>query len=192
MTTQPTFEECAAVVAGYLGRGDTPGAESAASANQVTSGFCKYKLLARATELFAADPKRFTDMSDAYHTVAEMLEYFENYRLATWAPLASIIDRERKPMDELHRPRPFCDWHEDRGDVLWWRIPISESPYVGHPLIIGASWSLQVYDGAGNEVGTRENHRFDVGGWPFDDDDIPHLWWTPLPDAKRIEDQVPL
>jgi hypothetical protein len=29
--------------------------------------------------------------------------------------------------------RPLADWHEDVGDVLWWRFPIEEAPYVGHP-----------------------------------------------------------
>lgn len=26
------------------------------------------------------------------------------------------------------------EWHEDYGDVLWWKIPISEAPYCGSPL----------------------------------------------------------
>lgn len=68
---------------------------------------------------------------------------------------------------DLHSPRPFCDWHEDHGNVLWWSIPIVEPPYVG----------------------TALDEEFD-NLWPpgrrF------NLWWTPLPDAKRIEDQVPL
>lgn len=25
-------------------------------------------------------------------------------------------------------------WHEDMGDVLWWRFPIVEAPYVGSPI----------------------------------------------------------
>lgn len=32
---------------------------------------------------------------DPYAVVGEMLEYFERYSLATWAPLAEIIERER-------------------------------------------------------------------------------------------------
>lgn len=31
-------------------------------------------------------------------------------------------------------PRPLCEWHEDDGDVLWWKFPINEPPYVGSPL----------------------------------------------------------
>ncbi len=33
----------------------------------------------------------------------------------------------------LYTPRPVSEWHEDMGDVLWWRFPIEEPPYVGHP-----------------------------------------------------------
>ena len=32
------------------------------------------------------------------------------------------------------RPRPFEEWHEDFGNVLWWRFPVEEPPYVGGPL----------------------------------------------------------
>lgn len=35
---------------------------------------------------------------------------------------------------EAKKPRPLDDWHEDVGDVLWWRFPINEPPYVGTPL----------------------------------------------------------
>ncbi len=34
---------------------------------------------------------------------------------------------------EAKIPRPLADWREDIGDVLWWRCPISEAPYVGTP-----------------------------------------------------------
>lgn len=91
--------------------------------------------------------------------------------------------------DDLHRPRPFCDWHEDRGDVLWWRIPICEPPYVGSPLDSGYAVGAQVI------IGSRSSKICSLGlmlGWPFSEADERYLWWTPLPDAKRIEDQVPL
>lgn len=32
------------------------------------------------------------------------------------------------------RPRPLEEWGEDHGDVLWWKFPIEEPPYVGSPL----------------------------------------------------------
>ena len=30
--------------------------------------------------------------------------------------------------------RHLEEWHEDYGDVLWWKFPIEEPPYVGSPL----------------------------------------------------------
>jgi len=33
-----------------------------------------------------------------------------------------------------HRPIPADEWSEDDGDVLWWRLPVEEPPYVGSPL----------------------------------------------------------
>ena len=32
------------------------------------------------------------------------------------------------------RPIPVAEWSEDDGDVLWWRLPVEEPPYVGSPL----------------------------------------------------------
>lgn len=29
---------------------------------------------------------------------------------------------------------PVNRWHEDFGDQLWWRFPITEPPYCGSPL----------------------------------------------------------
>lgn len=90
--------------------------------------------------------------------------------------------------DSLHTPRPYCDWHEDHGQVLWWLIPISEAPYVGSPLDLGRGMTVEIYIGREQFEWTGQN----TGGWPFDADDERRLWWTPLPDAQRIEDQVPL
>lgn len=36
------------------------------------------------------------------------------------------------------RARPIDEWGEDNGDVLWWKFPIEEPPYVGSPL--DANW----------------------------------------------------
>lgn len=89
---------------------------------------------------------------------------------------------------DLHRPRPYCDWHEDRGDVLWWRMPISEAPYLGSPLDCGRTLVIETrMDGK-----VIAQHHHDVCGWPFTSADMGRLWWTPLPDPSRIEDQVPL
>jgi hypothetical protein len=34
--------------------------------------------------------------------------------------------------------KPLEEWGEDYGDVLWWKFPIEEPPYVGSPL--DANW----------------------------------------------------
>jgi len=86
---------------------------------------------------------------------------------------------------DLQRPRPYCDWHEDRGDVLWWLIPVSEAPWVGSPLCLGRKERHHITEGLSIVIDG-------VGAWPFGDSDIARLWWTPLPDGAAIEDQVPL
>lgn len=30
--------------------------------------------------------------------------------------------------------RPLAEWHDDMGDVLWWKFPVNEPPYCGSPL----------------------------------------------------------
>lgn len=34
---------------------------------------------------------------------------------------------------EAKQARPLDDWSEDIGCVLWWRFPVNEPPYCGHP-----------------------------------------------------------
>lgn len=36
--------------------------------------------------------------------------------------------------ENLTKMRPLEEWHEDFGDVLWWKLPIEEAPFVGSPL----------------------------------------------------------
>lgn len=44
---------------------------------------------------------------------------------------------ERHPDDvklrETRNMQPLDEWHEDKGNVLWWRLPIEEPPYCGTP-----------------------------------------------------------
>jgi hypothetical protein len=41
----------------------------------------------------------------------------------------------RAELDRLATLRPMSEWHEDCGDVLWWRVPVCEPPfYQGSPL----------------------------------------------------------
>ena len=62
-------------------------------------------------------------------------------------------------LEHLHTPRPLADWREDMGDVLWHLMPIQEPPHCGTPIDTG---------------------------WPYFEEDVPRLWFTPLPDARAI------
>ena len=70
------------------------------------------------------------------------------------------------------RPRPLSEWDEGMGDVLWWKFPIEEPPYVGTPLDIGFTVGAQLYNQFGDVIGKTENS---VGGWPGY-----HTHWTPI------------
>lgn len=60
---------------------------------------------------------------------------------------------------DLHTPQPCDDWHEDDGVVLWFHMPICEPPFCGSPL---------------------------DSDWPWEEEDEPNLWWTPLPDCNEL------
>jgi len=40
--------------------------------------------------------------------------------------------------DAAAKARPLAEWHENMGDVLWWRFPIDEPPLVSSP--ISSDW----------------------------------------------------
>lgn len=68
--------------------------------------------------------------------------------------------------------RPLSEWHEDDGPVLWWKLPINETPYVGTPLDQGREILIQI-------VGADEpllKTGFKVGGWPGY-----HTHWSVIP-----------
>lgn len=51
--------------------------------------------------------------------------------------LQTFVRLARETVAKAEQPevaRPLADWHEDDGDVLWWKFPVEESPYVGSPL----------------------------------------------------------
>lgn len=84
--------------------------------------------------------------------------------------------------DGQREARPFNEWHEDHGDVLWWHFPIVESPYVGSPLDLGRAMKVVV------QIGFEEHDLpiTNTGGWPFSEDDEARLFWTPLPAAPTL------
>ena len=77
-------------------------------------------------------------------------------------------------MDVL-TPRNLDDWHEDKGDVIWWCCRdggwLGESPYIGSPLDLGQT--VECITHAQN--GDTPAARFMVGGWPGY-----HAHWTPM------------
>ncbi|QIJ76191.1 hypothetical protein GU700_17290 [Methylobacterium sp. NI91] len=70
------------------------------------------------------------------------------------------------------RARPLAEWTEEDGDVLWWRFPITEPPYVGSPLDCGKQIEITISEHGRND----RMSRYWVGGWP----DY-HTHWTPIP-----------
>jgi len=53
---------------------------------------------------------------------------------------------------------PLSEWAEEDGDVLWWKFPIDEPPWVGHPNCTGLPIGIQTPTGL---ICTGF-----VGGWP--------------------------
>ena len=45
------------------------------------------------------------------------------------------VEKLETEAEALRNPvaRPRAEWHEDMGDVLWWRLPVDEPPYCGQP-----------------------------------------------------------
>jgi hypothetical protein len=60
--------------------------------------------------------------------------------------------------EPAERARPLDEWHDDMGDVLWWKFPVTEPPYCGSPLSLGHTVEVHAHDGL--------KARFEVGGWP--------------------------
>lgn len=92
----------------------------------------------------------------------------------------------------LNAPKPFHEWHEDIGDVLWWLWPIESAPYVGSPVCLG--YSVEVEMTLATSQVTKEpvstTLKTMVGGWPFDEDQEHRLFWTYLPDADELDEHI--
>lgn len=41
---------------------------------------------------------------------------------------------KNKRLRDANKLMPEKEWHEDDGNVIWWKLPIEEPPYVGTPL----------------------------------------------------------
>lgn len=69
--------------------------------------------------------------SYAKQSTAVMLNRAEAKRAAENHAQQTVVD-VAQAMVEPARPR--VEWHEDDGDVMWWKFPVVEAPYVGSPL----------------------------------------------------------
>lgn len=47
------------------------------------------------------------------------------------ANLGQIVTELKKTIASFQKPRPRAEYHEDHGEVLWWKLPVVEAPYVG-------------------------------------------------------------
>lgn len=96
--------------------------------------------------------------------------------------------RDKQPM-----PKPFHQWHEDIGPVLWWLWPIEQEPYVGSPLDLGFIVEADVDLAASCGAATEGKLKMNVGGWPWrdaDDETVSCLFWTPLPNCDGIDEAI--
>ena len=71
--------------------------------------------------------EKLVELLDEVHHKPLGKEYLE--RLGT---IAEYLIAHGVTVQE--RARPLEEWGEDYGDVLWWKFPIEEPPYVGSPL----------------------------------------------------------
>lgn len=88
-------------------------------------------------------------------------------------------------LQELETLHPLSEYHEDMGDVLWWKVPITEAPWVGSPNCLGHTVQIEVTSLTNERVKFQprrsSKHTFDVGGW------LPRYYthWSPLPKVKE-------
>lgn len=70
----------------------------------------------------------------ALRAAEQFSENHQPLRLLMRNTLAAIIETEvGKVWPPRSVPRPREEWDYEDGDVLWWKIPVEEPPYVGTP-----------------------------------------------------------
>lgn len=81
-------------------------------------------------------------------SIEKLYEIFNEYELPYNFPIQDGIEKSAFLAAKCEEcqcsqfvnkyPRSLEEWGEDYGDVLWWKFPIEEPPYVGSPL--NADW----------------------------------------------------
>lgn len=84
------------------------------------------------------------------------------------------VDDAATDLARLTTPRPISEYHEEMGDVLWWRFPIEEPPYLGSPSHCGFTVETVFRQNFEKDV----VHRHQVGGWPGY-----HTHFSPIPEV---------
>jgi hypothetical protein len=115
--------------------------------------------------------------NDALIEKSKEIEQINELRKALAVDLEGANDElieKSKTLELLLHLRPIADYIESEGDVLWWRVPIDEPPWVGTPQCAGYSVELHTKD----RPEPRMVMRGQVGGWPGDEY---FTHWTPLP-----------
>lgn len=85
------------------------------------------------------------DIMDRFLTLCNYNDYNKLTLLLIGETVDEIYDKYiSKPLADVNpvvrvEARPLEQWGEDDGDVLWWKFPIEEPPYVGSPL--DCNWS---------------------------------------------------
>jgi hypothetical protein len=120
-------------------------------------------------------------------TVAEQIERL-NARVIELLQFNNEFEERARQAERaikaLTTPRPIADYHEDLGDVLWWKFPITEPPYVGTPgdcgITVEAHTTTRVISQI-NQEHDPEPHieRVHLGGWPGY-----HTHFTALPTPR--------
>lgn len=96
----------------------------------------------------------------------------------------------------MSAPRPYHEWTEEVGDVLWWLWPIVDAPYCGTPMDLG--YTVEIDLGIASSQRTFEpvetKRSIQIGGWPFDERDdnegYHRLFWTELPNFDALDVEI--
>ena len=113
---------------------------------------------------------------DQSKRISELLEFNNQFE-----ERARVAERAIKTLTML---RPASEYHEDYGDVLWWKLPIEEPPYVGSPKDLGITVEAHTTTRIISQMDQDHDpepviSRISAGGWPGY-----HTHWTPLPIPK--------